>query len=146
MFQEFKKFALRGNVVDLAVGVVIGGAFGTIVKSLVDDVIMPPIGLVTGGVDFTNLFVVLREGPKGPAPYASLELAKAAGAQTLRYGQFLNTIVTFLIVAIAIFFVVRAMNRLMPPPAAPVTKDCPKCTKAIPEKASRCPECTADLG
>lgn len=146
MFQEFKKFALRGNVVDLAVGVVIGGAFGTIVKSLVDDIIMPPIGLVTGGVDFTNLYVVLRDGPKAPPPYTTLEVAKAAGAQTLRYGLFLNTIVTFLIIAVAIFFVVRAMNRLMPPPAAPVTKDCPKCTKAIPEKATRCPECTADLG
>jgi large conductance mechanosensitive channel len=145
MFEEFKKFALRGNVVDLAVGVIIGGAFGAVVKSVVDDIIMPPVGVLTGGVDFQNFFVVLKDGAKIPGPYATLELAKAAGASTLRYGMFLNTTITFLIVAVVVFFLVRAMNKLQPPAPAPPTKDCPKCTKAIPDKASKCPECTADL-
>jgi large conductance mechanosensitive channel len=145
MFQDFKKFVMRGNVIDLAVGVIIGGSFGGVVKSIVDDIIMPPIGVVTGGVDFQNLFVTLKDGPKAPGPYASLELAKAAGASTLRYGAFLNTTVTFLIVAVVVFFLVRAVNKLYPPAPDPVMKDCPKCTKPIPEKASRCPECTADI-
>lgn len=145
MFDEFKKFALRGNVVDLAVGVIIGAAFGAVVKSVVDDIIMPPVGVLTGGVDFANFFVVLKDGAKSPGPYATLELAKAAGASTLRYGMFLNTILTFLIVAVVVFFLVRAVNKLYPPAPVPASKDCPKCTKAIPEKASKCPECTADL-
>ena len=122
MFKEFKEFALRGNVVDLAVGVVIGAAFGTIVSSLVNDLIMPPIGLLVGGVDFSNLFLVLREGTK-PGPYASLAQAKEAGAVTLNIGLFLNHVLHFLIVAWAIFMLVRVMNRLRreepPPPAAP---------------------------
>jgi large conductance mechanosensitive channel len=124
MFKEFKEFSLKGNVVDLAVGVVIGGAFGGIVTSLVNDVIMPPIGLLIGGVDFKNLFAVLKDGTKAPSPYASLEAAKAAGAVTFNYGVFLNTVINFLIIACAIFLVVKAINRLRrqeaPAPAAPV--------------------------
>ena len=116
MLEEFKKFILRGNVVDLAVGVIIGGAFGAITKSLVDDVIMPPIGLLTGGKDFSNMFVVLKEGTKAPGPYATLEAAKAAEAVTMRYGAFLNTVMIFLIVAVVIFMLVKAINRLYPPP------------------------------
>lgn len=116
MLEEFKKFILRGNVVDLAVGVIIGGAFGAITKSLVDDVIMPPIGLLTGGKDFSNMFVVLKEGAKAPGPYATVEAAKAAEAITLRYGAFLNTVMIFLIVAVVIFMLVKAINRLYPPP------------------------------
>ena len=145
MVQEFKKFALRGNVVDLAVGVIIGGAFGAVVKTIVDDIIMPPIGLITGGVDFGNKFWVLKEGLKQPGPYASLEAAKTAGATVLRYGVFLNTLVTFLIVAVVIFFLVRAINRLYPPAPPPATKECPRCLTAVAEKATRCPACTSDL-
>jgi large conductance mechanosensitive channel len=125
MFKEFKEFALKGNVVDLAIGVIIGAAFGPIVSSLVNDLIMPPIGLVIGGVDFSNLFVVLKEGSKMPVPYASLAEAKAAGAVTLNIGVFINVVMNFLIVAGAVFFVVSGINRLRrqpaaaPPPAAP---------------------------
>jgi large conductance mechanosensitive channel len=121
MLKEFKEFAMKGNVIDLAVGVVIGGAFGLIVTSLVNDVLMPPIGLLTGGVDFSNLFVTLRDGVKAPGPYASLADAKAAGAVTLNLGVFVNTVIQFLIVAFAIFMVVRSINRIrrqeVPPPA-----------------------------
>jgi large conductance mechanosensitive channel len=145
MLKEFKAFIMRGNVVDLAVGVIIGAAFGSIVKSLVDDLIMPPIGLVTGGVDFANKFVVLKEGAKAAAPYASLADAKAAGATTLNYGVFINQIVTFLIVALAIFMVVRLVNRLHAPAPAPATKICPSCTMEIPAGAKRCPHCTTQL-
>jgi large conductance mechanosensitive channel len=146
MLKEFKEFVMRGNVLDLAVGIVIGAAFGAIVKSLVDDVIMPPIGLALGNVDFSNLFVVLKEGAKAAAPYTTLAEAKTAGAVTLNYGLFLNSIVAFLIVAFAIFLVVRVANRLQPKPAAPVTtKDCPYCKMPIPIGATRCPECTSDL-
>jgi large conductance mechanosensitive channel len=146
MLKEFKAFVMRGNVLDLAVGIIIGAAFGTIVKSLVDDVIMPPVGLALGNVDFANLFVLLREGPKAAAPYASLADAKAAGAVTINYGTFINNIVTFLIVVFAVFLVVRTANRLRPPEAAaPNTKDCPYCRMAIPAGASRCPQCTSDL-
>ena len=123
MLKEFKEFALRGNVVDLAVGLVLGAAFGAIVTSAVNDVLMPPLGLVVGGVDFTNLFVVLRQGTQTPGPYASLEAAREAGAVTVNYGVFANRIVSFLIVAAAVFVLVRTMNRLKrvepPPPAAP---------------------------
>jgi large conductance mechanosensitive channel len=123
MIKEFKEFALRGNVVDLAVGIIIGAAFTTIVNSLVNDIVMPPIGLLVGGVDFSNLFVVLRDGAKQPGPYASLAAAKAAGAVTLNIGVFLNNVLNFLIVSWVIFMLVRAMNRLRrtepPPPAAP---------------------------
>ncbi len=147
MFKEFKAFIMRGNVLDLAVGIIIGAAFGTIVKSLVDDVIMPPVGLALGNVDFSNLFVVLKEGAKAAAPYATLADAKAAGAVTLNYGLFINNIVTFLIVAFAIFLVVRTANRLRPPEAAaaPNTRDCPYCRMPIPVGATRCPQCTSDL-
>jgi large conductance mechanosensitive channel len=147
MLKEFKAFAMRGNVLDLAIGIIIGGAFGTIVKSLVDDVIMPPIGLVLGNVDFSNLFLLLKAGPKAPPPYASLAEAHAAGAVTINYGQFVNNIITFLIVAFAVFLIVRAANRLKPQEAAaaPSTKDCPYCKMAIPAGATRCPQCTSDL-
>jgi large conductance mechanosensitive channel len=146
MLKEFKAFVMRGNVLDLAVGIIIGAAFGTVVKSLVDDVIMPPIGLALGNVDFSNLFILLKEGSKA-APYASLADAKAAGAVTINYGMFINNIVTFLIVAFAVFLVVRAANRLRPPEAAaaPNTKDCPHCRMAIPAGATRCPQCTSEL-
>lgn len=147
MFKEFKAFALRGNVLDLAVGIIIGGAFGTIVKSLVDDVIMPPIGLALGNVDFTNLFALLSPGPKAPPPYATLADASAAGAVTINYGQFINNVITFVIVAFAVFLIVRAANRLKPQEAAaaPATKDCPFCRMAIPVGATRCPHCTTEL-
>jgi large conductance mechanosensitive channel len=147
MLKEFKAFALKGNVLDLAVGIIIGGAFGTIVKSLVDDIIMPPIGLALGKVDFANLFVLLQPGPKGAPPYASLADAKAAGAVTMNYGQFINNVVAFLIIAFAVFLVVRAANRMMPQDAAaaPATKDCPYCRMAIPVGATRCPHCTTEL-
>jgi len=147
MLKEFKAFIMRGNVLDLAVGIIIGAAFGTIVKSLVDDVIMPPIGLALGNVDFANLFLLLKEGPKAAAPYATVADAQAAGAVTLNYGMFINNIVTFLIVAFAIFLVVRVANRLRPPEAAaaPNTKDCPYCRMPIPVSAVRCPHCTSEL-
>lgn len=147
MLQEFKKFAMRGNVVDMAVGIIIGAAFGAIVKSLVDDLIMPPIGLLLGNVDFTNLFVVLKEGAT-PEPYASLDAAKKAGAVTLNYGVFINSLVSFTIVAFAVFMLVRAVNKLQyeeEAPAAPAVKDCPRCFTAIPLKATRCPHCTSEL-
>jgi large conductance mechanosensitive channel len=147
MLKEFKAFAMRGNVLDLAVGIIIGGAFGTIVKSLVEDVIMPPIGLVLGNVDFSNLFVLLKAGPKGAPPYASLADAQAAGAVSVNYGLFINNIITFLIVAFAVFLVVRAANRMKPQEAeaAPSTKECRYCRMAIPVGATRCPQCTSDL-
>jgi large conductance mechanosensitive channel len=146
MFKEFKEFIMRGNVLDLAIAFIMGGAFGTIVKSLVDDVIMPPVGLALGNVDFSNLFVMLKEGAKAAPPYATLAEAKAAGAVTLNYGLFVNTIISFLIVALAVFLLVRMANRVMPKQAAPVTtKDCPYCKMAIPAGAVRCPECTSEL-
>ena len=147
MLKEFKAFVMRGNVLDLAVGIIIGAAFGTIVKSLVDDVIMPPIGLALGNVDFSDLYVLLKEGVKAAPPYASLADAKAAGAVTLNYGQFINNVVTFIIVAFAVFLVVRVANRLRPPEAAeaPNTRDCPSCRMPIPVAATRCPQCTSDL-
>jgi large conductance mechanosensitive channel len=145
MIEEFKKFAMRGNVVDMAVGIVIGGAFALIVSSLVADVIMPPIGLILGNVDFVNLFTVLKEG-SSPAPYASLAEAKTAGAVTINYGAFINTIVSFIIVAFAIFLVVRGMNRMQEQeeaPAEPNTKECPYCISTISIKATKCPNCTS---
>jgi large conductance mechanosensitive channel len=144
VFKEFREFAVRGNVVDMAVGIIIGAAFGTIVKSLVTDVIMPPIGLLTKGVDFQNLFVVLREGTNAAAPYTSLELAQKAGAVTINYGMFINTIISFVIVAFAVFVMVRQLNRLKKA-EAPTTRDCPYCLSAIPLAATRCGHCTSEV-
>jgi large conductance mechanosensitive channel len=148
MFKEFKEFAMRGNVIDMAVGIIIGAAFGTIVKSLVSDVIMPPIGLLLGNVDFANLFIVLKEGSVA-GPYSSLDAAKEAGAVTINYGFFMNTIISFLIVAFAVFLLIRQINRMKKqqeaPPAEPTTKECPFCFSVIPIKAIRCAHCTADL-
>jgi large conductance mechanosensitive channel len=147
MLKEFKEFAMRGNVIDLAVGIIIGGAFGTIVKSLVDDVIMPPIGLALGNVDFADLFMLLKAGAKSLPPYATLAEAQAAGAVTVNYGVFVNAVITFLIVAFSVFLLVRAANRLKPQeaPAAPTTKECPYCRMAVPVAATRCPHCTSEL-
>jgi large conductance mechanosensitive channel len=149
MLSEFKKFAMRGNVIDMAVGIIIGGAFGTIVKSLVDDVLMPPLGLLLGGVDFTDLFVVLRAAPTGAGPYATLADAQAAGAVTINYGLFVNNVIAFLIVAWAVFLLVRGMNRLQrkeeAAPAAPTTRTCPFCATDIPLAATRCPHCTSEV-
>jgi large conductance mechanosensitive channel len=144
MLKEFKEFALKGNAVDLAIGVIIGAAFGGIVKSLVDDIMMPPIGKALGGVDFSNLFLVLGDGA-----YPSLKAAKEAGAATINYGVFINVLINFLIVAFVLFMVVKAMNRMKreaPAPApAPTEKECPQCTTSIPIKAKRCPHCTSSL-
>jgi large conductance mechanosensitive channel len=148
MFKEFKKFAMRGNVVDMAVGIIIGAAFGAIVKSLVDDMLMPPIGLLLGGVDFSNFFVVLKEGT-APGPYAALADAKAAGAVTVNYGVFLNSIISFLIVGFAVFLLVRTINKLQSQeeeaPPAPTEKKCRYCMSTIPIEATRCPHCTSQL-
>lgn len=145
MFKEFKAFLMRGNVLDLAIGIIIGGAFGTIVKSLVDDVLMPPIGLALGNVDFANLFLLLQPGTKAAPPYTTLAEANAAGAVTINYGQFINNVVAFIIIAFAVFLIVRAANRLKPQEAAATTKDCPYCRMAIPTEATRCPHCTTEL-
>jgi len=142
MFNEFKKFAMRGNVVDLAIGIIIGASFGKIITSLVSDVLMPPIGLILGKVDFSSLFVNISG-----KSYGSLAEAKAAGAATINYGLFLNTIVDFLIVAFVIFLLVQQINRWNKPAPAPLatTKDCGYCATAIPIKATRCPNCTSQL-
>jgi large conductance mechanosensitive channel len=153
MFQEFKKFAMKGNVVDMAVGIIIGGAFGTIVKSMVADVLMPPIGLALGGVDFSNLFLTLKAGAEAAGPYASLADAQAAGAVTVNYGLFLNNVISFLIVAFAVFMLVKGMNTAQAKldkkeaekPAEPTTKECAQCCSTIPIKATRCPNCTSQL-
>jgi large conductance mechanosensitive channel len=148
MFKEFKEFAMKGNVVDMAVGIIIGAAFGTIVKSLVADIIMPPIGLLIGNVDFTNLFAVLREGVT-TGPYASLADAQKAGAVTVNYGAFLNTIISFVIVAFAVFLLIRNINRLKrqheEPAPEPTTRECPYCLSKVPIKAARCAFCTSEL-
>jgi large conductance mechanosensitive channel len=149
MFKEFKEFAMRGNVIDMAVGIVIGAAFGTIVTSLVADVIMPPIGLLLGNVEFSNLFITLKQGAKAAGPYATLAEAKAAGAVTMNIGLFINTIISFIILAFAVFLLIKAINRMqrqkVAPAAAPTTKACPFCTETIPLKALRCPRCTSEL-
>jgi large conductance mechanosensitive channel len=146
MLKEFKDFAMRGNVVDMAVGIVIGAAFGKIVSSMVTDVLMPPIGLLLGGVDFSNLYVVLKEGGKA-GPYLALSDAQAAGAVTLNYGLFINQIISFVIVAFALFMVIKGMNTLRrekpAPPAAPTPKECPECLSLIPIAAKRCGHCTS---
>ncbi|MGE5842234.1 MAG: large conductance mechanosensitive channel protein MscL [Deltaproteobacteria bacterium] len=148
MLKEFREFAMRGNVVDMAVGIIIGAAFGAIVKSVVDDVIMPPIGLLLGSVDFSNLFITLKQGAAA-GPYATLELAKKAGAVTLNYGAFFNTIVSFVIVAFSVFLLIKGMNKLKRqqevPAAAPTTKECPQCLSTIPIKAKKCAHCTTQL-
>lgn len=146
MFKEFKEFAMKGNVIDMAVGIIIGAAFGTIIKSLVDDILMPPIGMLLGNVDFANIFMVIKEG-KVAGPYASVAAAKAAGAVTVNPGIFINTIISFLIVAFSVFLVIKNANRFRkePPPADPTSKDCPLCFTAIPIKAIRCPNCTSEL-
>jgi large conductance mechanosensitive channel len=142
MLKEFKDFVMRGNVLDLAVAVIIGGAFGKIVTSFVNDVLMPPIGLLLGGVNFSNLFIAL-DGSQ----YESLEAAKTAGAATLNYGIFLNTVIDFLIVAFVIFLIVKAANKMKKPApaAAPTTKECPHCFSVIHIKATRCPDCTSEI-
>ena len=147
LLQEFRTFAARGNVIDLAVGVIIGAAFGSIVKSLVDDVLMPPIGLITGGIDFANKFIVLKDGAKAAAPYSSLAEAKAAGEGTTNYGLGGNETSTFLIVAAFVFIIVRMVAKLHAPAltAAPTTKNCEFCATAIPIPAKRCPNCTSQL-
>jgi large conductance mechanosensitive channel len=148
MMKEFREFAVKGNVVDMAVGIIVGAAFGTIVKSLVDDIIMPPIGLLLGNVDFSDLFIVLKQGVTA-GPFATMADAKAAGAVTLNYGSFINTLVSFLIVAFAVFMLVKNINRLKREkeavPAAPTTKECPHCFSTVHIKAVRCPNCTSNL-
>jgi large conductance mechanosensitive channel len=140
MLSEFKTFIMRGNVIDLAVGVIIGASFGAIVTSLVNDIIMPPIGRLLGGVDFKDLFISLTG-----VSYPTLAAAKAAGAPTLNYGVFLNAVINFLIVAFAVFLLVRQVNRLFPRPAPAPTKECAWCAAMIPAKAKRCPHCTSNL-
>jgi large conductance mechanosensitive channel len=148
VLKDFKEFAMRGNVVDMAVGIIIGGAFGTIVKSLVSDVIMPPIGLALGKVSFSNMFVALKAGAT-PGPYATPQAAADAGAVTLNYGAFIDNVISFLIVAFAVFLLVRALLRMQrkdevaPPP--PDKKDCPYCFTTVPIKATRCPSCTSEI-
>jgi large conductance mechanosensitive channel len=149
MLRDFRAFVMRGNVIDMAVGIIIGIAFGAVVNSLVKDIIMPPIGLALGNVDFANLYILLKESPTTPGPYPSLAAAQAAGAVTLNYGVFVNAIVNLLIVAAAVFFlIVRPITRLQTRKRAeelPTTKDCPYCATSIPLKASRCPNCTSEL-
>jgi large conductance mechanosensitive channel len=151
MLKEFREFALKGNVVDMAVGIIIGGAFGALVNSLVNDLLMPPLGLLLKGVDFSNLFVLLKDGTQ-PGPYIALADAKTAGAVTLNYGLFVNALIGFLIMAFAVFLVVRSINRLRrmteksaAPAVVPQTKECPFCFSTIPLKAVRCPNCTSQL-
>ncbi len=148
MLDDFRKFAMRGNVVDMAVGIIMGAAFGSIVNSLVSDVILPPIGLLLGKVDFSNLFVLLREGETA-GPYSSLAEAQAAGAVSINYGVFLDEVLSFLIVAFAVFLLIRAINRLQaehePAVEEATTKECPYCTLQVSVKATRCPHCTSQL-
>lgn len=149
MLKEFRDFAMKGNVVDMAVGIIIGAAFGTIVTSLVADIIMPPIGMLMGGVDFTNIFVALKDGTTA-GPYQTLAAAQAAGAVTLNVGVFLNKVFSFIIVAFSVFMLIKAMNKAKraepaAAPAAPTTKECPYCLSAIPLKAKRCAHCASDL-
>lgn len=148
MMKEFKEFAMRGNVVDMAVGIIIGAAFGTIVKSLVADIIMPPIGLLLGNVDFSNLFLVIKHGASA-GTFATVAEAQKAGAVTINYGVFINTVISFLVVAFSVFILVRGMNKLKrkeeAAPAEPTTKECPRCFSTIPINASRCPFCTSEL-
>ena len=149
MFKEFKEFAVKGNVVDMAVGIIIGVAFGAVVKSLVSDVIMPPVGLLFGNVDFSNFFLVLKQGAQAVGPYTMVSEAQKAGAVTLNYGIFVNTVINFAVIAFAMFLVVRSMNRLSrqkeAQPTEPTTKECPYCLSVIPLKATRCAHCASEL-
>jgi large conductance mechanosensitive channel len=149
MLKEFKTFAMRGNVLDMAVGIIIGAAFGTIVSSLVNDIIMPPIGTVLGNIDFKNLFLVIKEGTTSAGTYLTIDDAQKAGAVTLNYGRFINTIITFLIVAFSVFLLVKGMNATkktdVEAAAVFAVKTCPHCATAIPIKANKCPHCTSDL-
>ncbi|MGI8890287.1 MAG: large conductance mechanosensitive channel protein MscL [Chthoniobacterales bacterium] len=147
MWKEFKEFAVKGNAIDLAVGVIIGAAFGGIVTSLVKDILMPPLGLATGGLDFSNNFLVLKAGVDGKTNFATPALAAVDKAITLNYGNFVTVLINFIIVAFCIFLVVRAMNKLKrpDPDIAPTSKDCPACAMTIPVQASRCPHCTTEL-
>jgi len=147
MWKEFKEFAVKGNAIDLAVGVIIGAAFGSIVTSLVKDILMPPIGLVTGGLDFSNKFIVLKAGPDGMNNFSTPADALAHKAITWNYGNFITFVINFVIVAFCIFLVVRAVNQMKRPAAnaPPVSKDCPACAMTIPIKATRCPHCTTEL-
>lgn len=150
MFKEFKEFALKGNVLDMAVGIIIGAAFGTIVKSLVSDIIMPPFGLVLGNVDFSELFIVLKHGIKDAGPYATLKDASSSGAVTINYGLFINNVISFVIVAFSIFIVIKGFQKLktkeVPAPAAePATKECPYCLSQVAIKATKCAYCTSEL-
>jgi large conductance mechanosensitive channel len=144
MWKEFKEFALRGNVIDMSIGIIIGAAFGAIVTSFVNDILMPPIGRLLGNVDFSNLFINLSG-----QPYATLEEAQAAGAATINYGLFINTVLDFIIVAFVVFLFVRQVNRMKrereAPPEEPATRECPYCLSTIPLKATRCPHCTSEL-
>jgi large conductance mechanosensitive channel len=144
MLKDFKAFLMKGSILELAAAVVIGAAFGAVIKSLVDDVIMPPIGMALGKVDFANLYVLLQEGAKAPAPYATLADARAAGAVTIAYGAFLNSVFGFLIIAAIVFLLLRAVSRMVRK-AAPVTKECAFCVSTIPLAATRCPNCTSQL-
>ncbi|HSW28061.1 MAG TPA: large-conductance mechanosensitive channel protein MscL [Longimicrobiales bacterium] len=146
--KEFREFAVKGNVVDMAVGIIIGGAFGTVVSSFVNDVMMPPIGMLVGDIDFQDMMVVMKEGAT-PGPYETLAAAKEAGAVTLNVGMFINAAVSFTIIAFAVFLLVKGINRLKreeaAPPPPPTTKECPFCASAIPLKAKRCPHCTSEV-
>ncbi len=148
MLKEFKEFAMRGNVVDMAVGIIIGAAFGTIVKSLVNDIIMPPIGLLLGNVDFSNLFLTLKDGATA-GPYATLADAQTASAVTVNYGVFISTVISFLIVAFCVFLLIRSINKLKrkeeAPAAEPTTRECPYCFSTISIKATRCSNCTSEI-
>ncbi|WP_372638908.1 large conductance mechanosensitive channel protein MscL [Fodinibius sp.] len=149
MWKEFKAFAVRGNVIDMAVGIIIGAAFTTVVQSLVKDILMPPLGLLTSNIDFSNAFLVLSQGTT-PGPYASLQVAEEAGASVLRYGSFLNSLISFALVAFAVFMLVRYINRLRDPkqtpePVSPTVKKCSFCYSDIPIQATRCPHCTSRL-
>jgi large conductance mechanosensitive channel len=149
MIKEFKNFIMRGNVIDMAVGIIIGAAFNAIVNSLVKDIITPPIGLLMGKVDFPNLYVLLQSGKETAAPYASLADAQTAGAITLNYGVFVNTVLNFLIVGLAVFMLIKAVNRLEgqkpAAPAEPTTRECPYCCTEISVNATRCPNCTSEI-
>jgi large conductance mechanosensitive channel len=146
MWQEFKKFAVKGNALDMAVGIIVGAAFGTIVTSLVGDIIMPPIGLVLGNIDFKNLFIVIKHGTQ-PGDYPTIEAAQQLGAVTINYGRFINNIISFLIVSFSVFMLIKLIGTLKKEevPVAPATKECPYCTTKIAIKAIKCPSCTADL-